>query len=264
MSASMITAHSGCEDTEIDSLESVEKALEYGADAIEVDVRVDPSGTLRISHNVVPAEEYARKLTLRAVLERVRDTSLAVNFDLKEQAALYKTIGEARSLGFSRERLIFSGCTSPEQMVRDEHLAECGQFFMNVEEVLKYVYYFRDPGNNLDRFGKLMSDPWSVIDEDNINLTDETTDGALRLFRQMDIAAVNLPKTMLGTRLFRDLKARGIPISVWTVNDPAQARVFLEEGVFNITTRKVKMVLDARAESLRQGLKQPPIDVCSF
>ena len=45
MSAPIITAHSGCEATEIDSLDSIDKALEYGADAIEIDVRADPSGT---------------------------------------------------------------------------------------------------------------------------------------------------------------------------------------------------------------------------
>ena len=37
----MITAHSGCEGTGIDTMESIEKALEFGADAIEIDVRMD-------------------------------------------------------------------------------------------------------------------------------------------------------------------------------------------------------------------------------
>ena len=255
MSKPIITAHSGCEGTEIDSLDSVEKALEYGADAIEIDVRVDPSGTARISHNAVSAEEYAGKLTLRTVLERVRDTSLAVNFDIKEPRALYKTIEDAWSLGFCRERLIFSGCTSPEQMARDDYLAEHGRFFMNVEEVLKFVYYHRDPDLNTARFKKLMSDPWSVIREEGTDVSDEITDGAVRLFSQMNIAAVNLPKTMVGTRLFRDLKAGGIPISVWTVDDPVQARGCMAEGVFNITTRKVRMVMDvleSRPEQKRE------------
>ena len=48
MNIPMITAHSGCEETEIDSMESIELALEYGADAIEVDVRVDHNKELRI------------------------------------------------------------------------------------------------------------------------------------------------------------------------------------------------------------------------
>ncbi len=244
----MITAHSGCEGTGIDSLDSVEKALEYGADAIEIDVRVDPSGTARISHNAVSAEEYAGKVPLRAVLERVRGTSLAVNFDIKEQRALYKTIEEAYSLGFSRERLIFSGCTSPEQMARDDYLAEHGRFFLNVEEILKFVYYHRNSDLNADRFRKLMSDPWSVIGEAGPDVPDEIAAEAVLLSGRLNIDAVNLPKTMVGTPLFRSLKACGIPVSVWTVDDPVQAQGCLEEDVFNITTRKVKMVLKVRED----------------
>ena len=59
----MITAHSGCEETEIDSMESIELALEYGADAIEVDVRVDQNKELRISQDEVSPEEYSQELT---------------------------------------------------------------------------------------------------------------------------------------------------------------------------------------------------------
>ena len=102
MTEPMITAHSGCEDTPTDSLESIDKALEFGADAIEVDVRVDQNGELRISHNSVSQEDYYEKVTLQTVLDRIRFTDLAINFDIKEQAALYKTLEEAERLGFPR------------------------------------------------------------------------------------------------------------------------------------------------------------------
>ena len=75
----MITAHSGCEGTGIDTMESIEKALEFGADAIEIDVRMDPFGDLRISHDPLSLEDYLRKNPLADVFQRVQSSSLLIN-----------------------------------------------------------------------------------------------------------------------------------------------------------------------------------------
>ena len=63
----MITAHSGCEGTARDSMESVELALALGADAIEMDIRRAPDGLLYISHDRQTGSEIESKHTLEAV-----------------------------------------------------------------------------------------------------------------------------------------------------------------------------------------------------
>ena len=57
MNNPMITAHSGCEGTGIDTMESIEKALTFNADAVEIDIRMDPFGVLRISHDPLSIED---------------------------------------------------------------------------------------------------------------------------------------------------------------------------------------------------------------
>ena len=65
----MITAHSGCEGTARDSMESVELALALGADAIEMDIRRAPDGLLYISHDRQTGSEIESKHTLEALRE---------------------------------------------------------------------------------------------------------------------------------------------------------------------------------------------------
>ena len=246
MAEPKITAHSGCEDTPTDSLESIDKALELGADAIEVDVRVDPEGTLRISHNAVSQEEYYEKVTLQTVLDRIHFTDLAVNFDIKEQAALYKTLEEAEKHGIPRERLIFSGCTGPEQLVRDIRLTERARFFMNIEEVMKFVHLRKCPDTDIGTFTVLMNDPWSVVKERCWEIPEDWIEDTVRLYRLVHAEAANISKKILDTPMAKALMADGFPLSVWTVNEPDIFLHCLELKVPYVTTRRVRQAMELR------------------
>ena len=259
----MITAHSGCEGTGIDTMESIEKALEFGADAIEIDVRMDPFGDLRISHDPLSLEDYLRKNPLADVFQRVQSSSLLINFDLKEKAALYKTLDAARDFGFPTERLVFSGCTTPVQLVNDPELALRANFFLNLEEVLKYVYDHRKEEFSREVFSMLMDDPYVIlIDEDNNipdvylseavklrqkvyaisrTLREKIYEDTVRIYQETRAAAVNMPKFLLWTRITELLQAGSIPLSIWTINEPELVRRCLEINVCNITTRKIQL-----------------------
>ncbi|MGH0052372.1 MAG: glycerophosphodiester phosphodiesterase family protein, partial [Sphaerochaetaceae bacterium] len=104
--APMITAHSGCDGTNRDSLDSVLRAIELGVDAVEVDVRKSPDGILRISHDKkLTAEQYASHATLEEVFRLLRPTSLSINCDVKEREHLYTLLNLAKQYGFGKERL---------------------------------------------------------------------------------------------------------------------------------------------------------------
>ncbi len=268
----MITAHSGCEGTGIDTMDSIEKALEFGADAVEIDVRMDPFGELRISHDPLSIEDYLRKNPLDDVFRMVLPTPLLINFDIKEKPALYKTIGAARDFGFPTERLIFSGCTTPVQLTGDAGLTDGVSFFLNLEEVLKYIFVNRKEDFRREVFLALMEDPFIIlIDEDSPipdvylseavklrqkiyaiskTLREKIYEDVVRTYEETMAAAANLPKFLLWTHTIDILKAGNIPLSVWTVNEPELIRRCIETGVYNITTRKVcsaKQILDRYA-----------------
>ena len=246
MNIPMITAHSGCEETEIDSMESIELALEYGADAIEVDVRVDRNKELRISHDEVSPEEYSQKLTLQDVFEKISRSEMVLNCDIKEQEALYRTLDEAEKFRFPAERLVLSGCTGVEQLARDQSLAKRARFFLNIEEVLKIVLIHRAADFDLKDFILLMNDPWKLLKGKAAYLADTWIDDTVRCYQMIPCSAVNMPKIMLNTPIAAALRDAGIPLSVWTVNEPELIRVCLTEDVSNITTRYIRRALRIR------------------
>ena len=246
MALPLITAHSGCEDSEIDSLESINIALECGAEAVEIDVRVDKNGELRISHNEVSQAEYSKKLTLRQVFEYIHDTDLMINCDLKEQAALYKTLEEAEKNGISPDRLILSGCTSPEQLARDVKLFDRGRFFLNIEEVIKFVWMRYNSGFEIDQFVNLMNDPWKIIKSEGLEKLESIISETVRCYTLLHAHAVNMPKTLLESLMARKLQEAGLSLSVWTVNEPELVQACLTDKVYNITTRRVRQAVQIR------------------
>ena len=275
MNRTMITAHSGCEGTGIDTMESVERALEIGADAVEIDIRMDPFGNLRVSHDPLSLEDYLMKDPLEEVFRRISPTSMMINFDLKEPKALYETLQAAQSFDFPSERMILTGCTTPDRLLDDRKLSGQAAFFLNISHVLRYVYIHRKEEFNAELFSMLMEEPLIlVIDEDSDlqdvyfsdamrirqklyavskTLKEKICEDTLRVFQETQAKAFNLPKILLGTRYLKMLKSAEIPISVWTVNEPDLIRQCLEMEALNITTRMPQLSLRLRNEFHKNG-----------
>ena len=77
-----ITAHAGAFNTPDNSMESVEAAIKYGAKSIEVDVRSRPDGTVVMGHDIIPTNTNGTEL--KSVFERIKDTDIILNLDIKE------------------------------------------------------------------------------------------------------------------------------------------------------------------------------------
>ena len=263
MDIPMITAHSGCEGTDIDTMDSIEKALIFGADVVEIDVRMDPSGDLRISHDPLSSEGYDQKNLLEDVLQRILPTSVLINFDIKEEEVLYKTLSTAHDFGFPAERLIFTGSTTPEQLINDPELTERANFFLNLEEVLKYAFIHRKGEFGREVFFMLMENPYiffmnkrasipDVILSESIRINqkifavsktfrEKIYKDTVRIYQETRAAAANLPRFLLWDSVLDDLKAGNVPLSVWTVNEPDLIRRCMDLGVCNITTQNVQL-----------------------
>lgn len=244
-----ITAHSGCENTPQDSMASVEKALLLGVDIAEMDVRKAPNGVLRVSHNQLDQAGYGEKLTLEAVFSRIKDTSLSLNCDLKEPSTLYDVLTMAAQFGFARERLILSGCTSPEQLARDDSLVRRARIYLNIEEVLKFLYLSeRLPGYDF-RFSELMTSPWSFLE--SYLLTDARLDKIVLFAQTLGVEGINLPIRCLTDQLVEKFQKAGTEISVWTVNDEQDIERCIRAGAQNITTLTPGLALEKRRQLCR-------------
>ena len=233
----MITGHSGCEETPRDSLDSIDAALQYGPDAVEMDVRLAEDGVLRVSHDAVSLSDYSKKPTLEQVFARVSETGMKLNCDIKSAPALYFVLDMAGRYGFQADRLILSGCLSPEQLVRDVAILRRATVFMNIEEIFKFFYLSEHTVVSPSEFSGLMNAPWDYLRRVPISL--EWFERAARFASELQVSAVNLPHRLLNDDVAAIFAAWNVPLSVWTVNAADTLDYCLKKHVLNITTLNV-------------------------
>ena len=82
----MITAHTGAYDTPDNSLETIEAAIRDGVDAVELDIRQRPDGTVVMGHDIITTNNDGVELT--SAFELISQSNLMVNLDIKDTRAL--------------------------------------------------------------------------------------------------------------------------------------------------------------------------------
>ena len=107
----LVTAHSGCENTPDNSLESLLAAIAAGADVAEIDVRSSTDGIPILMHDEVPAEiENPNALmTLTEVLDLIQSGKIMLNLDLKDDRCVDEVATLVRQRGLGG-RVVLSGC----------------------------------------------------------------------------------------------------------------------------------------------------------
>lgn len=235
-STTIITAHSGCENTEPDSLASIETGIASGAGCIEVDVRPDGNGRLILSHD--ERSSYDGAVTLQEAFLRIAGTPTAINCDLKVPAVLYPVLDLAEHCQLSPKQLILSGNVSCELLTFDPQIAKRARVFLNVEQILKHLLF----GQAKDPIALLYS-PWEQLlplcEELPLSRIREIADIALRL----GAAALNMPFHGITPEHISAFRACGLPLSFWTVNEEADLVRFLAYEPANITTLQPKRAL---------------------
>ena len=94
----MITAHGGALGTGRNTRRYFERAAEYRADALEIDVR-KKDGLLYISH--LPAIFVKRKITLAEAFDEVKKLGLRVNCDIKQRGIVKDVLELAKEKGIA-------------------------------------------------------------------------------------------------------------------------------------------------------------------
>lgn len=240
MDRTAITAHSGCDGTERDSFASVERGIALGADCVEVDVRMDAKGGLRLSHDA--RADYQGAACLEDALKCVAQSGVCVNCDLKQPSVLYPVLDMAERCGLGREQLILSGSVSCDLLAADASVARRAQVYLNIEEMLKLLL-----SGQIDDLTALFSSPWERLKPQYAALMEERMGWAADVALNLGAAAINLPYYGVTERHIGFFGAKGIGLSLWTVNDEEEMARLLALAPRNITTLKVKDALRLRA-----------------
>ncbi len=230
MKKTMITAHSGCDGTPDNSMESILKGIELGADCVEIDIRMDPQGTLRLTHNEL--EDYSAAVPLETALRAIAESDVAVNCDLKEERLLYPVLAAAEAAGIPRERLVFSGSVDVALLRVDPTIVRRARIFLNLEQILKHLL--------MKNF--LLPPGW----QERIILFDKHFREITRLVKILGVECINPNYKVMTPNRILACHAHGIGLSLWTVNDEADQKYLLRAGLVNMTTRNVAGAMKMR------------------
>ena len=193
----MITAHSGCDGTQPNSMEYISFAAGQPIDALEVDVRRAKDGQLLLTHDPIGDKPL---VTLDEAFRFLADRKIMINCDLKEYGLEDDILESAEKYGIGKERIIFTGAVTACWSFLPEHPGVT--VFINPEE--------------------LVSDFYELIQKP------ESREGAVSALlegcREAGYQTININYLACDEELFRKCREAGIRVSVWTVNEPEDIR----------------------------------------
>ena len=208
----VITAHSGCENTRPNSREHILAAIESGAEFIEIDVR-RAGERLYLSHDC--PEDSSSCVDFRDFLALIAPTALCVNNDLKEDGLIAPVLAAAVEVGGASlaARMYFTGET----------------------------YGRGNEPSSLSEYEGLRERIW-------INTGAEELGGALDQADAEGCPILNVHYGVVTEESLAAVRARGKNFSAWTADSEDVIRYLLACGVTNITTRHPRLARALRGD----------------
>lgn len=202
-----VTAHTGCMDTKENSLEAIEKGVEFGADTVEFDLYFTADGTPVLSHD----KPRGGEVTLDEAFKKVSEyENLTVNVDIKVCDALEKVAPLAEKYGIL-DRIFYTG------VVVD--------FVQDVKSKSPQVKYFL----NTD------------IKSENKH-TEEYLQSLVELVKSNGAVGININKDNASKELVDYFHVNGLLVSIWTVSNEKDMHKILYFAPDNITTRNPELL----------------------
>ena len=203
----VITAHTGCVDTEENSLESIDAAFDAGADIVEFDLNFTENGEPVLAHDTPKGGELSLDEAFKKVSEY---DGIMVNVDIKNVTALEKVKPLAEKYGIA-ERIFFTG-------VKDEFLEAVKSNGMGVP------YYL------------------NVDVEPKVKHTEEYLALLVQKVKDSGAIGINFNKKNASAELVEAFHANGLLVSIWTVNSEYDMYRMLSYAPDNITTRRPDLI----------------------
>lgn len=197
-----ITAHTGCMDTEDNSLESIKKGIENGATVVEFDLYFTKEGNPVLAHD----EPVGGEVTLEEAFEYVAQfDGVMVNVDVKTCDALEKVYPLAEKYGIEK-RIFYTGINieDVETVKKDS------------PQVKYYLNMDIDKGKARDR-------------EYILSLVD--------IVKNTGAIGINFNYKGATKELVDIFHENGLLVSIWTVNNRYNMYKIISFEPDNITTR---------------------------
>lgn len=206
-----ITAHTGCEETADNSLESISAGAAAGAQIVEIDLHYLADGTAVLCHDAPKAESAGTLPTLDSAFELLATLDVKMNVDVKSTKNI-AAVSELADKHGVREKIFFTGVEE-----KDVEAVKAGApgipYFLNVSVDKK-------KNTDLDYL---------------ISLTDKVRDcGAI---------GINMNFKGACSQLVSVFRSEGLLVSLWTANKKSEMKKCLRFAPDNITTRKPSQLI---------------------
>lgn len=201
-----VTAHTGCEGTADNTLDSIRAGAAAGADIVEIDLHFLPDGTPVLKHDAPTASEAAALPSLDSAFELLASLDVKMNVDVKATANMPAVETLAQKHGVT-ERIFFTGV--------DEKFAPA------VKAGAPAIPYYL----NVKVDKKKNTDPAYLS-------------SLIEKVKSCGAVGINTKYTGCSKKLVEAFRKEGIPVSIWTANSKAQMYRCLSLAPDNITTRK--------------------------
>ena len=235
----LVTAHTGCENTRPNSLESILAGISAGADTVEVDVRatrdlipilmhdselIYHGSTVRVEElsldeirgiTATDAAISAPVSTLDEAMRLVGSQDIMLNLDLKDDRCIEGVVATIRRYSMS-EKILLSGCEANRAAIL-RALAPELPVLLNAE--------MPSDGLAAQRYG---------------DFVDTTCLAATRT----GCCGINVAFEACRPELVDRSQRRYLPVSVWTVDDGRDMKNLVDMGVHSITTLHPRLLLD--------------------
>ena len=196
------TAHTGCCNTDDNSLESIDVAVSNGADIVEFDIYYNGKEHV-LSHDAPKGGE----VTLREAFALLKEyDGLRANVDVKDTTEIAKVQELAQEMSVL-DRIFFTGIEAGDVKAVQEGCPLI-PYYLNMTVI--------SPDEHADNYYRNIA----------------------KNVKQRGAIGINFSKENATRELVECFHNEGLLVSVWTVNDTLTMYEMLSYGVDNITTRR--------------------------
>ncbi len=197
-----ITAHTGCEGTDMNTIEAMEAGYKAGADIIEFDLTFKSDGTPVLSHG---NPNKAKATFEDACMFLVEHPTLRANIDVKSTENMPAVLTLITSYGLNL-RVFFTG-------VKEEFVDAVRTGCPGI------AYYYNCYPN-----------PFKTNSQDYL-------EDLVATVKEKGAIGINMHHMFVTKKLVKVFHDNGLKVSIWTVNDPYSMTRALYYAPDNITTK---------------------------
>lgn len=226
----MVIGHRGAAGHEVENtIPSIDKAISFGVDAVEVDVFLCKSGELVVFHD----ENLSRLTNSNAFIESlsidsIKKIDVLNNHKIPTLEEVIKFINKRVHLNIELKGLNTAKPTY--ELLK--------ALFLDKQQLIENILISSFNWEELDIIYDLDKDiPIAILTEKKLNdLNFNTIEMAINQAKKINAKAINIDYKLLNRKVVKKIKSENLIINAWTVNEINQIKRIINLGVDGIIT----------------------------